>query len=104
MQELAGGPWTWAGRHPDWNDDPHWGAEVRSYALRTDGVILFDPIEPPEELTREGNVQVVLTAEWHGRDAERCSTTRIPRFKPLFRSSSGVDRSFQTDRRQSLRP
>jgi hypothetical protein len=49
---------------------PHWGPEVRSYALRTDdGVILFDPIDPPEELTRDGNVQVVLTAEWHGRDA-----------------------------------
>lgn len=72
VQELAGGLWTWTGRHPDWNDDPYWGPEVRSYALRTDdGVILFDPIAPPEELTREGNVQVVLTAEWHGRDAER---------------------------------
>jgi hypothetical protein len=30
-----------------------------------------DPIAPPEELTREGNVQVVLTAEWHGRDAAK---------------------------------
>ena len=70
MHELAGGLWTWTGRHPDWNDDPHWGPEVRSYALRTDdGVILFDPIEIPDELARESNVQVVLTAEWHGRDA-----------------------------------
>ena len=72
MQELADGVWTWTGRHPDWKDDPYWGPEVRSYALRTDdGVILFDPIPPPEELTSAGNVQVVLTAEWHGRDAER---------------------------------
>lgn len=72
MHELAGGLWTWTGRHPDWNDDPHWGPEVRSYALRTDdGVILFDPIDVPDELTREGNVQVVLTAEWHGRDAQK---------------------------------
>ena len=72
MQELAGGLWTWTGRHPDWKDDPYWGPEVRSYALRTDdGVILFDPIAPPEELTSAGNVQVVLTAEWHARDAER---------------------------------
>ena len=45
---------------------------MRSYALRTDdGVILFDPIEPPEELTRDGLVEVVLTAEWHGRDAKK---------------------------------
>jgi hypothetical protein len=72
VQELAGGLWTWTARHPGWNDDPHWGPEVRSYALRTDdGVILFDPIEPPEELTRDGGVQVVLTAEWHGRDAKK---------------------------------
>jgi hypothetical protein len=70
VQELAGGLWTWSGRHPDWNDDPHWGPEVRSYALRTDdGVILFDPIAPPDELTTDGDVQVVLTAEWHSRDA-----------------------------------
>lgn len=53
-------------------DDPCWGPEVRSYALRTnDGVILFDPIAPPDELTRDGSVQVVLTAEWHRRDAEK---------------------------------
>ena len=70
MHELAGGLWTWTGRHPHWNDDPHWGPEVRSYALRTDdGVILFDPIAPPDELTEDADVQVVLTAEWHSRDA-----------------------------------
>ena len=70
MRELAGGLWTWTGRHPDWNDDPQWGPEVRSYALRTDDdVILFDPIAPPDELTAEGDVQIVLTAEWHSRDA-----------------------------------
>ena len=72
MDELRPGLWTWTGRHPDWRDDPHWGPEVRSYALRTDdGVVLFDPIAPPGELTRDANVQVVVTAEWHSRDAER---------------------------------
>ena len=76
MHELAGGLWTWTGRHPEWNDDPHWGPEVRSYALRTgDGIILFDPISPPDTLTREGDVQVVLTAEWHGRDATKLGHT-----------------------------
>jgi hypothetical protein len=72
VQELAGGLWTWTGRHPDWTDDPHWGPEVRSYALQTDdGVILFDPISVPDELTRDTKVQVVLTAEWHDRDAKQ---------------------------------
>jgi hypothetical protein len=72
VQALAEGLWTWTGRHPDWTDDPHWGPDVRSYALRTDdGLILFDPIALPEELMRKGEVQVVLTAEWHSRDAEK---------------------------------
>ena len=70
MHELAGGLWTWTARHPDWKDDPNWGPEVRSYALETDGpTILIDPIAPPAELTGRGPVEVVLTADWHGRDA-----------------------------------
>ncbi|MFL5918229.1 MAG: hypothetical protein ACJ74X_05830 [Gaiellaceae bacterium] len=72
MQELAGGLWTWTGRHPEWTGNPHWGPEVRSYALQTDeGVILFDPISVPDELMRDTKVQVVLTAEWHDRDAKQ---------------------------------
>jgi glyoxylase-like metal-dependent hydrolase (beta-lactamase superfamily II) len=71
VHELAGGLWTWTAPHPEWKDDPSWGPEVRSYVLHTDdGVILFDPIAPPQELL-DGNVQVVLTAEWHGRDAHK---------------------------------
>jgi len=43
---------------------------VRSYALCTeDGVILFDPIGPSDELTTDSDMRVVLTAEWHSRDA-----------------------------------
>jgi hypothetical protein len=71
VHELAGGLWTWTARHPDWTEAEHdWGPEVRSYALETDdGIILFDPIAPPQQLTEDRNVQVVLTAEWHSRDA-----------------------------------
>ena len=70
MRELAAGIWTWTGRHPNWNDNPTWGPEVRSYALQTDdGVVLFDPIDPPGELLQGDNVQVALTADWHSRDA-----------------------------------
>ncbi len=70
MHELAGGLWTWTGRHPEWKEGDEWGPEVRSYALQTDdGVILFDPVAPPEELVQRGNVSVVLTADWHSRDA-----------------------------------
>ena len=72
MHELAGGLWTWTGRHPEWKEGDEWGPVVRSYALQTDeSVILFDPVAPPEELTRGRGVEVVLTADWHKRDAPR---------------------------------
>jgi hypothetical protein len=71
VHELAGGLWTWTGRHPDWKDDPNWGPEVRSYALETDeGMLFFDPISIPDQLKSRGDAQVVLTAEWHARDAQ----------------------------------
>ncbi len=71
VHELAGGLWTWTAPHPEWNEDPNWGPEVRSYALRADaGVILFDPVAPPQELLG-GGVVVALTSEWHGRDAQK---------------------------------
>jgi hypothetical protein len=71
VQELAGGLWTWTGRHPAWKEGEGWGPDVRSYALETDdSLILFDPVAPPEELTRDRNVEVVLTAHWHGRSSE----------------------------------
>jgi hypothetical protein len=70
VQEPAGGLWTWTARHPAWQESDDWGPEVRSYALQDDeGVILFDPISPPTELSGKGRVEVVLTAPWHGRSA-----------------------------------
>ena len=70
MQELAGGLWTWTANHPEWKEAEEWGPEVRSYALDTDeSVILFDPISPPDELTRGRDVEIVLTARWHGRSS-----------------------------------
>jgi hypothetical protein len=70
VHELAGGLWTWTGRHPDWNDDPNWGPDVRSYALETDeGILFFDPVAIPDELKSRGKA-VVLTGEWHARDAK----------------------------------
>jgi hypothetical protein len=70
VRELSGGLWTWTGHHPEWKKGEEWGPEVRSYALEgDDSLILFDPISPPEELTRGRNVEIVLTANWHGRSA-----------------------------------
>jgi hypothetical protein len=70
VQELAGGLWTWTAPHPAWQESDDWGPEVRSYALQHDeGVILFDPVSPPAELTGMGRVEIVLTAPWHSRSA-----------------------------------
>jgi hypothetical protein len=69
VRELAGGLWTWSAPHPDWTEGEDWGPDVRSYALQTDtGMLLFDPIAPPAEFTSRGEVEVVLTADWHSRD------------------------------------
>jgi hypothetical protein len=68
VDQLVPGLWTWTGRHPGWNDDPHWGPDVRSYALvRGDHVLLFDPIDPPEQLLVGRAAEIVLTATWHKR-------------------------------------
>ncbi len=69
MRELRPGIWHWQARHPDWSEDESWAAEVSSYAIDTGGeVVLFDPLEVPEELARRATA-IVLTAPYHERDA-----------------------------------
>ena len=71
MDELRPGLWTWTGKHPEWDADRDklWGPDVRSYAAETgEGVVLFDPIDPPRELVERASA-VVVTAQWHGRSA-----------------------------------
>jgi len=71
VDELRAGLWTWTGRHPDWAPgEEHWGPDVRSYALvRDDLVLLFDPIDPPDELLAGRSAEIVLTANWHKRSS-----------------------------------
>lgn len=79
MQELRPGLWTWTAPHPDWSGSgskDEWGPEVRSYAYDA-GVclVLLDPIAPPslvEGLIEAQDVAVLLTAEWHRRNADEC--------------------------------
>ena len=69
MQELRPGVWHWQSRHPDWDEEQWWPAEVSSYAIDTgDAFLLFDPLAVPDEL-RERATAVVLTAPYHERDA-----------------------------------
>ena len=45
--EVAPGPWRWTGYHEEWKED------VGSVLYATsDGVVLVDPIVPPEDTDR----------------------------------------------------
>jgi len=72
--EIAPGLSRWTGRHEEWEED------VGSVYLETeDGVVLIDPIVPPEDsvrfletLDREvagAQVHVLVTVFWHTRNA-----------------------------------
>jgi glyoxylase-like metal-dependent hydrolase (beta-lactamase superfamily II) len=74
--QVAPGLWRWTGYHAEWKED------VGSVYLETgDGVVLIDPLVPPEDperfwqaLDRDvdragGQVHVLVTIFWHTRSA-----------------------------------
>jgi glyoxylase-like metal-dependent hydrolase (beta-lactamase superfamily II) len=75
MLETRPGVYFWQSRHPDWVPDDGWDEVVSSYAL-DDGeqLVVLDPLAPPlelEELVSKRQTAVVLTCQWHRRDAEQ---------------------------------
>jgi glyoxylase-like metal-dependent hydrolase (beta-lactamase superfamily II) len=73
--EIAPGLWRWTGYHEEWKQD------VGSmYYESPDGVVLIDPIVPPEDTERfwsaldrdvgaaMGTVHVLVTVFWHTRN------------------------------------
>ena len=75
VAEIEPGLWRWTGYHEEWEED------VGSVYYETeDGVILIDPLVPPDggeqfwrSLDRDveragGTVQVLVTVFWHTRD------------------------------------
>lgn len=64
MDEIAPGLRRWTAFHRDWEE------EVGSLALDTgDGLVLFDPLEPPRELRRPEHV--LITVFWHYRSTPK---------------------------------
>jgi glyoxylase-like metal-dependent hydrolase (beta-lactamase superfamily II) len=74
MLQIAPGLWRWTGYHEEWKED------VGSvYYESSDGVVLVDPIVPPEDAPRfwdalerdvvaaGGTVHVLVTVFWHTR-------------------------------------
>jgi glyoxylase-like metal-dependent hydrolase (beta-lactamase superfamily II) len=76
VTEIAPGLWRWTGYHEEWREDV--GCV---YCETEDGVVLLDPLVPPEDaehflasLDRDvkragGTVHVLVTVFWHTRDA-----------------------------------
>lgn len=76
VTEIAPGLWRWTAYHEEWEED------VGSvYCETDDGVVLVDPLVPPEDTERfwtaldrdvrrtGGPVHVLVTVFWHTRDA-----------------------------------
>jgi glyoxylase-like metal-dependent hydrolase (beta-lactamase superfamily II) len=76
VSEIAPGLWRWTGYHEEWEED------VGSvYCETDDGVVLVDPLVPPEDAERfwaaldrdvqrvRGPVHVLVSVFWHTRDA-----------------------------------
>ena len=76
VQRIAPGLWRWTGYHEEWKQD------VGSVYYETaDGVVLVDPLVPPEDELRfwraldrdigraKGPVHVLVTVFWHTRSA-----------------------------------
>lgn len=76
MLEVAPGLWRWTGWHEEWQED------VGSvYCETADGVVLIDPLVPPEDTERfwraldrdvkrvGGTVHVLVSVFWHTRSS-----------------------------------
>ena len=75
MLETRPGVYFWQARHPEWVPDDGWDELVSSYAL-DDGerLVVIDPLAPPpelQELASKRETAIVLTCQWHRRDAEQ---------------------------------
>ena len=70
MEEIAPGLRRWTVRHE------HWEEEVGSVAVDTaDGLVLIDPLEPPDELRAPAHV--LYTVYWHARDGATLQADRV---------------------------
>src|SRR6266540_4498461 len=50
VRELAPGLWSWTARHPEWQEEFGWEAEVRCFYLETDdATLVVDPLVPADD-------------------------------------------------------
>jgi hypothetical protein len=83
VEPIAEGLWRWTARHPDWNPQDDWDAEVGCvYYEDAEAVVLIDPLVPAGDeerfwlaLDRDVErlatpVAVLVTSAWHARSAD----------------------------------
>jgi hypothetical protein len=79
IEDLGGGVWRWALRHPEWRPRTEFGAEVACYAVRAgEDTVLIDPLFADgvaDELDGivSGAVTVAVTIPYHVRSAAEAS-------------------------------
>jgi glyoxylase-like metal-dependent hydrolase (beta-lactamase superfamily II) len=97
--EIAPGLWRWTGWHEEWKED------VGSVYLETgDGVVLVDPLVPPEDTERfwraldrdvervGGAVHVLVTVFWHTRSAAAMAERYAARVWAPRRGRAAIER------------
>jgi hypothetical protein len=82
-EEIVPGIWRWTGRHPHWHPGK-FGAEVASFALRTeDDLLLLDPLLPDDDgpvldlldrVAAHRAAHALVTIGYHVRSAESLAT------------------------------
>ncbi len=90
--EIAPGLLRWTAWHEEWHE------EVGCVAAETaDGLVFFDPLEPPAELGTPAHVFV--TVYWHGRSAADVGAKRVwapvRSARPLRNREIGVSDAFR---------
>ncbi len=103
MQSVRPGLWRWTAPHPDWSPwNPirktgfGWSQDVGSVCYETsDGLIFIDPLAPPcgtsarrqfwqaldnAVRARSQPVTVLLSTDWHDRDAQAVFDRYFPQF------------------------
>jgi glyoxylase-like metal-dependent hydrolase (beta-lactamase superfamily II) len=97
--EIAPGFWHWTGYHEEWKEN------VGSVYYETaDGIVLVDPLVPPEDTARfwqaldrdveaaGGRVHVIVTVFWHTRHAQAMAERYSARVWAPSRGRAAIER------------
>ena len=97
--EIAPGLWRWTGYHEEWKE-----SVGCVYCETSDGVVLVDPLVPPEDTERfwsaldrdveraGGGVQILVTVYWHTRHTSAMVERYAARVWAPSRARAAIER------------